>query len=121
LLKLKFVDQIDVTKETDFRSISLKKLPYPLCDSKIDRNDNWCELNGMKINWSKSYFMFFYNKHSKGLPPDINNIVTTNFTITRANEFKYLDVWLDEKLDFSCHITKLFQKIKPRNLLPSST
>jgi hypothetical protein len=41
---------------------------------KLNSMNDWCSQNGMKINWSKSYFMFFHNKRMKH-PPDLTEIM----------------------------------------------
>jgi hypothetical protein len=40
---------------------------------KLNRMNEWCIQNGMKIYWSKSNFMFFYNERMKH-PPVITQI-----------------------------------------------
>lgn len=73
----------------------------------------WCNLNCMKINWTKSHFMIFRNSRTKKIP-HLDSIKTVNFEITRVSEFKYLGVWLDEELRFDVHADKIINKITPR-------
>jgi hypothetical protein len=72
-----------------------------LVKNKLEKMHTWCSENGMKINWSKSYFMNFYNKRMKS-PPSAQIIKTESFQISRVAEFKYLGIWFDECLDFAC-------------------
>jgi hypothetical protein len=80
---------------------------------KLEKMNRWCEENGMKINWRKSYFMLFYHKRMK-IPPPMSVIQSDSFQISRVSEFKYLGIWLDECLDFGFHVSKMISKIKPR-------
>jgi hypothetical protein len=82
-------------------------------EETLHRINDWCIRNGMKINWSKSYFMFFFNKRMKQ-PPVITKIEVGSVSILRVSEFKYLGIWLDETLSFETHILKLIAKLNPR-------
>lgn len=80
---------------------------------KLNLVNDWCRMNYMKLNWSKSFFMIFSNPRGKK-PPTIKNIVCDNFKINRVKEFKYLGIWLDEHMTFSVHCNHLIKKLSQR-------
>ena len=59
----------------------------------------WCELNKLDINWSKTFFMIITNKHIKSRLPKEININGTPVKIVES--FKLLGITLDNKLNFS--------------------
>ena len=65
--------------------INLKKKLEPLVD--------WCKINKLDLNWSKTFFMLVTNKRIK-LPGNTVKVVDT---------FKLLGVNIDSKLNFSEH------------------
>jgi hypothetical protein len=104
-----YCDDIACITSTDSEESAIRDVK-----AKLTVINAWCSANSMKINWSKSFFMFYYNKHSKNTPSNISEIDTGVFTIKRVKEFKYLGVWLDESLDFKTHAAKMIKKVNPR-------
>lgn len=64
-------------------------------------------LNRLSLNFSKTHFVIFSNKHIKG----IDTLQTLNGTIKRTSIIKYLGVILQENLDFTLHINNVVKNL----------
>ena len=78
----------------------------------------WCDVNKLDINWSKTFFMFVTNKRIK-LPMEIIvDSKTVDIKVKVVNSFKLLGVTIDNKLTFSEHcsnICLLYTSPSPRD------
>ena len=72
----------------------------------IDLTVLWANKWGFRISTSKSKFMKFGYKRK--IP--VLNISLYDCPLERVNAFKFLGVWMDEKLTWKCHIDKLVYK-----------
>lgn len=76
----------------------------------LNRVNEWCEQNGLKINVSKTKFMLFFkskdfrSKKASELPITIK---LNNEAIERVNSFKYLGVHIDCNLSFKIHFDQV--------------
>jgi hypothetical protein len=69
--------------------------------------DNWCQNNGLQINYSKTEYMIFSKK-----PCFTDRIISVNNSIiSRVKQFKYLGVIFDEKLNFKSHAELVEAKV----------
>ena len=64
--------------------------------------------SGLKLNYDKTNFMIFSNRHIESLP---NEIMIDNKSIKRERVIKFLGVMFDDKLKFSDHIENLMNKL----------
>ena len=64
----------------------------------------WCDINKMDINWSKTFFMIITNQRFKH--PTTIEVLNINIEVVKT--FKLLGVLIDDKLNFSefVHQTK---------------
>jgi hypothetical protein len=59
---------------------------------------DWCKFNKLDINWDKTFFMFVTNKRvGKQIP---NEISIENCQVKVVDNFKFLGVTIDNKLNF---------------------
>ena len=69
--------------------------------------NNWLKVNKLCLNIDKTKYMIFSIKEK---PPDIN-LSIGNIQIGRTNVHKFLGVFIDDKITFSDHISKLCSKL----------
>ena len=63
------------------------------------------------LNADKTKFMFFSKKEI--LKENHPQLITSNgTTIERVPHYKYLGIWLDEKLNFNTHIENLTKSLR---------
>jgi hypothetical protein len=73
---------------------------------------DWCQLNKLDINWSKTFFMFVTNKRVK-LPKEITvgtklvNDKIEDIKVSVVVSFKLLGLTIDKKLNFTEHCSNL--------------
>ena len=66
----------------------------------------WCVCNKLTINSDKTNFILFHTVN-KPVPNNLTEIITTEMTIQRVNEIKYLGLVLDEKLNWNEHVQSI--------------
>ena len=76
-------------------------------DNELGSINSWLQANKLFLNIDKTKYMIYYLKDK---PPDIN-ISISNATISRADLHKFLGIYIDEKLTFGSHISKICAKI----------
>ena len=74
---------------------------------QIEEIIQWCQLNRLEINWSKTQLMLVHHVRFKGDPPDKLVLDSLKIEISIVNSFKLLGVELDSLLNFNKHVTKL--------------
>lgn len=78
-----------------------KCLQHSCADLQVALNNHHFFLNA-----DKTKFMFF--SRAKNIYCDSLIISTKSGILTeRVTEYKYLGIWIDEKVNFKCHVTKL--------------
>ena len=75
---------------------------FNLLQQDIDTLQAWCSQNVMKFNISKCKFMIISRKPSPLQPLSVLKIDDT--PLAQVPKFKYLGVWLSERLDWSIHV-----------------
>ena len=72
----------------------------------LNRLDDWCKLNRLTVNASKTKLMLFpARKDISGTRcPDL---ILNNTTLESVNHYKYLGVTLDTKLNFQLHVQQV--------------
>ena len=58
---------------------------------------DWCRFNKLALNSSKCEYMLLTNKHVVHQP-------NTHLLLKRAHSFKYLRIYLDDKVKFNAHV-----------------
>jgi len=72
--------------------------------------EKWCERNNMKINTSKTAFQSFSLAH-KTIHPRLKY---EGEALSQSNEFKYLGVTFDNKLNWKNHVDKVASRVSNR-------
>ena len=80
---------------------------------KLEPFIDWCKYNKLDINWSKTFFMFVTNKHTKNKLP--KQILINDVQVQVVESFKLLGVTIDNKLNFTKYTSDL-RKIINRKL-----
>ena len=75
---------------------------FDLLQHDIDALQTWCSRNVMTFNVSKCKYMIISRKPSPLQPLSILKINDT--LLAQVHKFKYLGVWLSERLDWSIHV-----------------
>ena len=74
---------------------------------ELDKINQWRKFSRLSINFSKSFYMIFFNKKQN---PKFNITMDGN-TLIRTNDFKYLGIVIDHKLKWKKHISQIVNKI----------
>lgn len=64
------------------------------------------------LNSEKTKFMTFTRSRSNVVVPTISTLDGT--FLERVTSYKYLGIWLDDKMSFNVHIDKLLKKLRPK-------
>ena len=73
---------------------------------KIENLYKWCICNKLTNNSEKTHFILFHIVN-KPILNNLTEIVTTQATIKRVTEIKYLGLVLDEKLNYNEHVQSI--------------
>ena len=76
-------------------------------NNELESIHNWLRCNKLYLNVSKTKYMIINNRDR---PPDLN-LKIGNSNIERCSEHKFLGVYIDDRLTFSTHISKISSKI----------
>jgi hypothetical protein len=77
---------------------------------QLEKSWDWCELNGVNINFDKTNFMIFHKERVGTCSSDINKISVRNESIDREFSFEYLGLWFDPHLNFTIHYNSVLKK-----------
>ena len=64
------------------------------------------------LNIKRTKYMLFTRSHNKLVIPPI--LTLEGDGVERVNTYKYLGIWLDERLGFNIHIENLSKKLRPK-------
>lgn len=86
------------------------------CEKKLETDafiimnlvQQWCIINELKINCSKTNFLFI--PKNKNIVNNFNLVIDSEY-IQRVNVLRYLGVLLDDKLSFAEHISSCTKKL----------
>ncbi|CAF1139948.1 unnamed protein product [Brachionus calyciflorus] len=67
---------------------------------------DWCLINRLEVNWSKTYIMVITNKRVKNLK-NLKNVNLGTAEIEVVDNFKLLGVSIDSKLNFEYYVSQL--------------
>ena len=73
---------------------------------------DWFKANSLTLNLTKSVAMTFKHKNSIG---KLTGLQIEGVSLPLVKETKFLGIWLDDGLNWNCHLNKLSTKIK-RNI-----
>ncbi|XP_062706171.1 uncharacterized protein LOC134287690 [Aedes albopictus] len=77
----------------------------------LDNLDMWAHENGFSFSVQKTKFILFSRKHS----PISINLFLNGLQIEQIDEYKYLGIWFDSKLNWNTHIIHI-QKVCSRRI-----
>ena len=66
---------------------------------QLNKLDNWCEENGMYMNYKKTEYMIFRKSHDQSAAED-TELIVGGINLNIVEEFKYLGIRLDSHLSF---------------------
>jgi len=105
-----YADDICCTVEGPDIETNLQKLVECACEV-----NNWCHLNGMEINFSKTKYLFYKFPHTKcNLDLVPSKLLIDGKYIDRVHDFSYLGVIMDEFLNFNRHAATVIGKVTRR-------
>ena len=70
---------------------------------------DWFKANSLTLNLTKSVAMMFKHKNSVG---KLTGLQIEGVSLPLVKETKFLGVWLDDEVNWNCHLSKLSAKIK---------
>ena len=81
-----------------FASESNLKILEALMNSELERGKEWCDVNKLSINMSKTNFMIIKSTRKKDMPVNIQirNSNRTSHPLVHKNHIKYLGVMIDD-------------------------
>ena len=100
-----------------FASESNLKILEALMNSELERGKEWCDVNKLSINMSKTNFMIIKSTRKKDMPVNIQirNSDRMSHPLVRKNHIKYLGVMIDDCVSWKYHISYICSQIS-RNI-----
>ena len=77
-------------------------------NKELNKIDVWIKCNKLSIKYSKTSYMIISNKTLK---PSLFKLILHNNNIKQSEHVKYLDVLLDNKLNWKAHVSSLCSKL----------
>jgi len=74
----------------------------------FDRVNKWVKVNSLSINVEKTHYIQFKTKNK---PTFDINIVCDNNSITPVTDIKFLGIYLQDSINWSCHIEYIIPKL----------
>jgi len=105
---LLYADDLVFWTEADKRRAEEKT--EQILNKALPTLEEWCERNNMKVNTSKTAFQSFSLAH-KTIHPRLNY---KGEALSQSNEFKYLGVTFDNKLNWKNHVDKVASRVFKR-------
>ena len=107
-----------------FSHHNLKYLQFCV-EEELCRVHDWFRANKLTLNMNKSSYLLFEGNRTTCTK---FNLSLNGFEVPRVNHTKFLGTWLDDKLNWDIHVSKLMLKLKcglgmlrrSKNLLSSS-
>ena len=98
------------------RRATLKHLKA-LMNSELEKVKEWCDVNKLSTNMSKTNFMIIQSTRKKDMPVNtqIRNSDGTSHPLVRKNHIKYLGVMIDDCVSWKYHISYICSQIS-RNI-----
>ena len=90
--------------------IDLHKLIKQL-NVELDSLCTWFKSNKLSLNTQKTFYIIFHRARLKSIDGMNNDVIMDNSALKKVNSIKYLDVIVDNKLNWIDHITYVKNKI----------
>jgi len=74
----------------------------------FDRVHKWFKVNSLSINVKKTHYIQFKTKNK---PTFDINIVCVNNSVTPVTDIKFLGIYLQDSINWSCHIEYIIPKL----------
>jgi hypothetical protein len=74
----------------------------------FDRVNKWFKVNSLSINIEKTHYIQFKTKNK---PTFNTNIVCDNNSVTPVTDIKFLGIYLQDSINWSCHIEYIIPKL----------
>jgi hypothetical protein len=82
---------------------------------QLEKPCDWCDENGVSINFEKTKYMIFHKERDRSSTSACHEkIFIRNESLDRVFSFKYLGLWFDPHLHFSCHYNSVLKKVVSR-------
>lgn len=76
---------------------------------------DWCNVNGVKINFDKTEYMVFHKDKDLSSKSEIaSDMILEGNSIKRVYTFKYLGVWFEPSMRFNKHFHEVSNKVTQR-------
>ena len=75
-----------------------------LINTELKKVKDWCDINKLSINLSKTNYMIIKSSRKRNHDIDKQSSNGTSHTLERKDRIKYLGVMLDETVSFKYHI-----------------
>ena len=75
-------------------------------DTELRKIDLWMKKNKLRLNHSKTHYLLFDKQLNRSCSTNFN-ISLNSIDIKRIKSIKYLRIYIDENLNWSCHIQHL--------------
>ena len=109
LLSLMFADDTTIYKATENKDESVKSLIRSFI-LELNPLLDWCFFNRLDINWKKTEIMFISSR--RVIYP--KTIMIDNKSVDVVDSFRLLGVVIDNKLNFSQHVSTVCKQINTR-------
>jgi Reverse transcriptase (RNA-dependent DNA polymerase) len=85
---------------------------FALANKKMERMRKWSESKGLKINPSKTAYAIMHRGNSDLIDEEAatRELTCDGKTITRQRSFRYLGIWMDEKMTWNRHLEEARKK-----------
>ena len=74
--------------------------------TKLRKIDFWMKKNKLQLNYSKTHYLLLDKQLNRSCSTNFN-ISLNSINIKRIKSIKYLEIYIDENLNWSCHIQHL--------------
>ena len=81
--------------------INLSKLQNRV-NTELRKIDFWMKKNKLQLNYSKTYYLLLDKQLNRSCPTNFN-VFLNSINIKRIKSIKYLGIYIDENLNWSCH------------------
>ena len=96
---------------SNFKSINMQSSITDNINIELDKICDWLAVNKLSLNASKGNYMIFHHRQ-KNLKSTSIPILEMNHTlIKQVNEFSFLDLTVNNHMDWNSHITNISNKI----------
>ena len=103
-----YADDTTLSCTVNFKKSVLTDISETELNNELQKISTWLKLNKLSLNVSKTKFMIFHTPTKKVSTP---KLMIDDSVIERVTEFNFLGINVHENLNWSCHTTKIANKI----------